>query len=276
MSRTHAVMPMRQLKPGIRRVRTLVPRLKPFGRWIAGVVAAVLAAVLTAWLLAWGPSPEGGSTSTTPPTTGSDLPFTVAVQSDAAARSWISDQPMAQIPARPGWQDDWWPWVRQVGAVDESPQDVFVTVQGRTEAQVTLTDLRVRVVERRPAIRGTRFGPAGGGGIVYRWVSANLDADPPKLSTHVDDGAKNSVPEHERRPIRFPYRVSVSDAETFEVLASTEKCDCSWVVELSWVSEGRLGTYVVDDGGKPFRVTGASNVVQSCLTGFEDVEECGQ
>lgn len=253
----------------IRRARALVPRLEPVGRWAAGVVAAALAAVLTAWLLAWGPTPDDRSPSATPAPTGSELPFTVAVRS--GARSWASDKPMAELPPRPGYYDDWRPWAAQVDAVDESPQVVYVTVQGRSDAQVTLTDLRVRVVARRPPLQGTLFGVPGGGDTVFRWVSVDLDADPPGLSTHLDEHAPAA--DHERRPIRFPYRVSRSDAETFEFHGYAERCDCAWVIELSWASEGRTGAHLIDNGGKPFRVTGASNIVRRCWTS-PDGEEC--
>jgi hypothetical protein len=254
----------------LRRASVLVRRMKPLGRWIAGVAAATVAAVLTTWLLAWGLTPDDRAEPATPGPAASGLPFTVKVLS-ARGGGWVSDKPMTEIPARPPWGEDWDPWADQVGAVVAPTQVVYFTVQGRSEAQVTLTDLKVRVVARRPAIRGTLFAPVEGGDTPYRWVSVDLDSDPPKTSTHVDEYGAAS--EHERRPIRFPYRVSLSDAESFEVDGVTTRCDCSWVIELSWVSQDRAGTYTVDDGGKPFRVTGRTNVLRTCST-LPDSEVC--
>lgn len=252
-----------------------MPRLSPLGRWLAGVAAAVATVVLTAWMLAWGlipqsqPQPQPSTTSQPqprPPTTaGDDVPFTVAVRAEQdVAFGWISDKPLSQIPARPSHDGDWEGWARRTGAVPADTLTVFFTVQGKTAAQVTLTDLRVRVVQRRPPLPGTRFVVAGGGPTTYRWVRADLDKEPPTLSSGTDELLERYTPAHERRPIRFPYRVALSDAETFAVEGWADECDCSWIIELSWASQGRVGKTIIDNGGAPFRVTGTGNATRRC------------
>jgi hypothetical protein len=106
------------------------------------------------------------------------------------------------------------------------------------------------------------------GGSLPTWIPI-----PPTLSASIDELSEDSVPAHERRPITFPYEVSLSDAETFLVDATTDSCDCRWVIELSWAAEGHVGTVVIDDNGKSFHVTGTSNITVSCLTSA-DGEEC--
>ncbi|MGC5330558.1 hypothetical protein [Micromonospora sp. DT62] len=260
------------------RVRALVRRLSPAGppagRWFAGVLAAVVTAMLTAWLLAWGLLPV---TPPPPPPDPDALPFTVAVRvGHDTPDGWVVEAPLAHVPARPAWSEDWSRWARDAAAVPASRQHVSFTVQGVDEAQVTLTDLRVRVVARRPALRGVFAAPGGGGPTAYRWVHATLDEDPPLLTAGLFEDGEKFVPEHERREIRFPYRVSLSDAETFLVIGYTENCDCDWKVEVDWAAQGRIGTVTVDDAGRPFRVTGAAGVRTECWTSPDGTEECRQ
>ncbi|WP_157747205.1 hypothetical protein [Micromonospora echinofusca] len=253
-------------------LRRLSPAGPPAGRWFAGVLAAVVTAVLTAWLLAWGLVPV---TPPPPPPDPDALPFTVAVRvGHDPPDGWVVEAPLADIPTRPVWSGDWTQWAREAAGAPASRQHVSFTVQGVDEAQVTLTDLRVRVVARRPAPRGVFAAPGGGGPTAYRWVHANLDEDPPLLTAGIFEEGEDFVPEHERKEIRFPYRVSLSDAETFLVIGYTENCDCDWKVEVDWAAQGRIGTVTVDDAGRPFRVTGTAGVHTECWTSPDGTEEC--
>lgn len=74
----------------------------------------------------------------------------------------------------------------------------------------------------------------------------------------------------------FPDKVSISDAETFVVEGRAGRCDCDWVIDLSWAAEGMTGTLTIDDNGKPLRVSGGDNVTRVCATGGgnESREQC--
>ncbi|HEX6967286.1 MAG TPA: hypothetical protein VF174_00435 [Micromonosporaceae bacterium] len=250
----------------IRRITAWLPRLSPVGQWMAGVAAAVVAALATSWVMAL-QAPEDRT---------EELPFTVAVgASQNATIGWISDRPLSQLPTRPSYQDDWSEWVSAADAVPVERHAVHLVVQGRSDAQVTILDMKVRVLARRPPITGTHFRKAGGDAGSFRWVAVDLDTEPPEMSSGLAEELLFLAPEHERRPIRFPYRVSLSDAETFVVEAYTQECDCYWVIELSWASQGRTGTTVIDDGGRPFRLSGLRDAVAGCFT-YSDREECEQ
>ncbi len=41
-------------------------------------------------------------------------------------------------------------------------------------------------------------------------LDANLDTDPPTLSPVVNEAFEDFATEHEKGPIRFPYRISIS------------------------------------------------------------------
>lgn len=259
-------------------------RLHPVGRWAAGVAAAVVATATTAWLLAWGllpddrqqarptqvsPSPAREDGDPTPHgDSPGDLPFTVAIKQLSDPNfGWITTLEPATAPPRPnhGFDGTWEDWAERAEAVPFDHDTIEFTVQGISDAQVTLTDLQVRVVERRPAIRGTRYGTAGGGPGVLRAATAYLDAEPPTMSNFYDGSFAWSLPRHEQRPIRFPYEVALSDAETFAILAWTDRCDCSFVIELDWASQGKTGTHVIDNDGEPFRVSGPGNTKRWCV-----------
>jgi hypothetical protein len=260
----------------------------------------VVTALLTAWLINWGLAPASPTDPPTPGSPGRDspgprspgqdssgLPFTIAVSSTWAPDvGWISDRPMAEIPPRPiGSESDpegdkavaqrWEEFVRRGGAVRTGGWGVQFTVQGKSSAQVTLTDLDVRVVARRHPVRGTMFLDVGGDPVEFRRLDADLDDRPVTLSSfYQKDWDFGTIPEHERRPIEFPYRVSLSDAETFVVRTSTDDCDCSWIMELSWTSEGRTGTLTIDDDGVPFRSTATANVTHRCGWLYAQPETC--
>lgn len=254
----------------------LLRRGKPLGGWLAGVAAAVVSTVVAAWIV----------TNDDPQPADDGLPFThsVRVYHDQAF-GWVSGRELPQLPDRPGFDGDWdrwgaeWDkWMAAAEAVPAVALEIDINIQGRSDAQVTLTDLRVRVVKRAPAIRGTVVLIPGGDPGFYRYVDVDLDEDPPAHSPTVDEAFDFLAQEHELRPIRFPYRVSLSAAESFLVNAHTDRCDCAFVIDLSWASQGRTGTVAIDDEGKPFRVTGRSNVTHTCTYwetfGSGTPEEC--
>lgn len=261
-------------------LKRLLRPLTPLGVWIAGIAAALIAAMATAWLpeLGFVPHPAPDLTLQSPatasmPAPSGGLPFTVAVKRQTLG-GWVIDQPLAQLPPRPRSYEGLSDWAREVGGIPADDLDVYMTVQGRSEAQVTLTNLRVRVTERRRNTHSVHVNINEGGPDAYRWVRVDLDTDPPKLSDELFDSPLNNAPAHERRPIRFPYEVSISDAETFLIKALANGCDCSFLIELDWMAEGKIGTVVVDDAGRPFRLAGSGGVQVRCT--FDGPQEICQ
>jgi hypothetical protein len=158
---------------------------------------------------------------------------------------FILPRPISQIGPPPS-GSDWkgrWAWAHKLGGIDSNASMIRVVVQGRTEAQVTLQGLAVEVLQRRQPFRGTDLAYMGlGGGEDVRHVDVDLDSDPPRTN-----GFGKGAPQ--------ALRVSVSDAEVFNLLAYTQRCDCLWIAKLHYVSDGRNGTVTIDDHGKPFRTT---------------------
>ncbi|MDQ3222940.1 MAG: hypothetical protein M3Q75_05625 [Gemmatimonadota bacterium] len=162
----------------------------------------------------------------------------------------------------------WRDWPPASSGVSASPDNVVIVVQGRSNAQVVLTGLKVRVHERRPPLPGTRLNAVCGDAGAFRWLEVDLDHNPPQPLPHYSqelaEGEKGFVPDWMLQPIQFPYKVSVSEAESFLIVANTEACDCTWDMELTWATQGRTGTSVIDNDGMPFRTTGTKDIVGRC------------
>jgi hypothetical protein len=207
------------------------------------------------------------------------VPFTVAVDhaQDPCGPGWLVLKAPGEFPDPVlGPAEDWTNWVRETGAIPAKTGNILLTLQGRSAAQVVITGMKARVTERRPAPEGTHVYQTCGDIGAFRWVSVRLDADPPRLTTDYDPSIAEIVeaPPQEMRPIRFPYRISISDAETFSIFGQAERCDCAWHLELTWSSEGRTGTHVVDVDGRPFRTAGLSNIVATCVKTREAPLRC--
>ncbi|OHV33169.1 hypothetical protein CC117_23635 [Parafrankia colletiae] len=207
-----------------------------------------------------GPSPLPGA-----------APLTVAVNqlTPVCGSDWVapwkvppSSAPLISEQTVGGWRD----WAPGRSGADASPGDVRITVQGTTEAQVILTDLKVRVVRRDPPLAGRTLQAPCGGSSAYRWLHVDLDAEPPRAVYVEDSESVDGEPDENLQPIEFPYEVSLTDAEVFLIMATTEECDCRWTVELSWSSQSRTGTISIGDDGEPFRTTGIKNAPPCALT----------
>lgn len=186
---------------------------------------------------------------------------------------WITPQPpdavvaalnsmMQSSASPPGWtQSSLGP-----GGAQVSGGEIQLLVQGTGKAEVSLTDVRVRITANRPPLRGTKVESPCGDAPPYRYLSADLDTSPVKIDAPFRaDLAPNGTPERNLVPIRFPYTVSLSDGELFIVEANTVKCDCDWVLDIDWASGTRSGTVTVDNAGTPFRTSSDAEISARCV-----------
>ncbi|MFD3426648.1 helix-turn-helix domain-containing protein [Nocardia fluminea] len=202
-------------------------------------------------------------------------PLTIAVnRGHNPTEGWVSVLAPAEAPPRPVSHGVWAGWSNAADAVPANKRSIILTVQGTSSAAVTLTDLRLRVIQRRPAVHGTRYF-VGGSGPAFRWVSFDIDSVPPAVSAHYFEPYAKNMPLQERRPIRFPYEVSIEESESLLVEVRARECDCEFTIELDWASQGRAHTEILNDEGKPFRVTGLANVDISCAArALPHLEDC--
>jgi hypothetical protein len=229
-------------------------------RWLFGLVIAGVAAALTSYV-------TGGVTAGVDRARAlveeESAPVGVTVTSSGARGSghWVFTDSIGSVKSLPlptgdlGDLEVWDAWAGQHGGMDGDMTAVEVVVEGTTPYPVVLRELTVDVVERRPAPRGVHVMPFGGGPVGVRHFQVDLDKSPPNVA---------SLPaEFDDTPaIDFPYRVSQTEPEVLSIRAYTLGCDCSWRANLEWVYQGKTGTTVIDDRGKPFRTVAGARSVQ--------------
>ncbi|WP_158973359.1 hypothetical protein [Streptomyces griseus] len=116
---------------------------------------------------------------------------------------------------------------------------VKMSVEALVPHAVVLRLLNVVVDGRQPALHletGPQQAP-----LPYRKFLVDLDISEPRL---VPQGSAD-----------FPYVVTQTGPEIFEVMAYTGGQCVDWHLELEVVSQGETCTVVVDDDGRPFRVS---------------------
>lgn len=201
-----------------------------------------------------GGGPSAGKSEKPPAGTGTPLTWTVNshIWNAGCGHDYVIDKPPAQVPPPPTSQDAA-NWAGTQGAIHGRETMVQISVQGKNSTAVVLEDLRVRVVSRGAPVKGNSYAmdQGCGGALTPRSFSVNLDKDRPIAHSEPGNDGENVIP-----AVRMPYRVSAEDPEILLVTARTEACDCSWYLELDWSSQGRTGTVLVDDHGRPFRTTG--------------------
>ncbi len=232
-------------------------RLTAARKWLVGIALAALTVVLTdlatgairdSWDALFGESVS---------------PLTVTADVTRSRRTaFVFAEPLAALTPPPedlgSSPDARLRWAADNQGVDADVTVVEVIVEGTGEAPVILRSLTVDVVGRDEPPEGAFVAAEGAGAIAVRRFDVDLEQDPP---TAVFAAPDEPTPGQEE-PIDFPYRVSLTDPEVFNLYASARSCDCRWTATLHWVSGGEEGSTVIDDGGEPFRTAASVGAVE--------------
>ncbi|MFE3906876.1 helix-turn-helix domain-containing protein [Streptomyces sp. NPDC059153] len=214
------------------------------------------------------PPPGSGAASASAPTghgasagarpgaqTGGGVPLSATISSynweEPCGQHYVLDQKPEDVPPPPPPQDTRG-WARALGGVDGGSMQLEVTVQGKSGQAVVLNGLHVRTLSRKAPLAWSAYsmGEGCGSGITPQSFDVDLDDSRPALTPVAGQQGDVRVP-----PKKFPFRVSSTDVEVFDLKAHVEGHDVSWYLELEWSSGGRKGTLRIDDGGKPFRTS---------------------
>jgi hypothetical protein len=162
---------------------------------------------------------------------------------------FIVQRPIAEVGPPPNGDDEQgrYRWAKEMGGVDALGTALRLVIRGRSEAPVTLHNLKVEVVGRRPPLAGTLLTYSGqGAGQAVRYFEIDLDEQSPTVA-YVDRSGAKEVP--------FPYRISQTEQEIFDIYASTLRNYVQWRLHLAYTDEEGSRTFVIDDGGEPFETT---------------------
>lgn len=191
----------------------------------------------------------------TKPKGGTGQPPTVTISSynwdGPCGQHYLLNQDADHVPPPPD-PEDTRGWARALGGVDGGRMRMELTVQGTSKEAVVLQGLNVRVLNRAAPLERSSFSIADGcgSGIEPQSFDVGLDDSRPSLKPVAGKQGDEVVP-----PKNFPFRVSSSDVEVFDLNAHVEGHDVRWYLELEWSSGGRTGIMRIDDGGEPFRTS---------------------
>ncbi|MFJ5992297.1 hypothetical protein [Lentzea sp. NPDC092896] len=197
-------------------------------------------------------------------------PLAVAVKTltDGCRFAWVASKSPAELEAvsDPSIRSDRWAtWEHTKDGAQASEASFTITAQGHeATSNVVITGIRVKVLERKPPLKGTILSGQCGEPVNAHYMDVDLDREQPvSFPDDLDPDAAASLAAEGLRvdPIRFPYSVSSTQPEVFTVSAHTLSCDCTWMIELDWSAGGRSGVQTVGNNGKPFRTTSRQNGV---------------
>jgi hypothetical protein len=138
-------------------------------------------------------------------------------------------------------------WAKAMDGIDAHSTVLRLVIRGRADEPVILHALEVEKVADEPPLEGTLLSYLGqGAGQVVRFFDIDLDQDPAKVEYVGESGTP---------AVLFPYRVSSSELEVFDIRATTLKSYVKWRLVLRYSAAGKNDALVIDDGGRPFETT---------------------
>ena len=162
---------------------------------------------------------------------------------------FLVDRPIQRVPRPPNGNsfEGRFEWAKALGGVDAEASLIRVVVAGKTKSPVLLQGLRFKLVDSRPALKGTLLSYMGiGAAQGVRYIEVNLGNHPP---TWKYLGLEGQPEEH------FPLRVTESDSEVFDILAYGPRGDDYWQLALDYTADGEQHSATIDDDGEPFHTT---------------------
>ncbi|MCX5430916.1 helix-turn-helix domain-containing protein [Streptomyces sp. NBC_00257] len=220
------------------------------------------------------PVPSGSATVSSPPSGGASatsgkhgtgagsggqqsggVPLSATISSynweEPCGQHYVLDQKPEDVPPPPSPQGTRG-WAKALGGVDGGSMQLEVTVQGKSALPVVLNGLHVRTLSRKAPLAWSAYsmGEGCGSGVTPQSFDVDLDDSRPNLTPVAGQQGDTRVP-----PKDFPFKVSSTDVEVFDLKVHVEGHDVSWYLDLEWSSGGRTGMLRIDDGGKPFRTS---------------------
>ncbi|MEV5680122.1 helix-turn-helix domain-containing protein [Streptomyces sp. NPDC052069] len=207
-------------------------------------------------------TPSTSATGSAPPRSASPkapaaggVPVTATISSynweEPCGQYYLLDQKPDDVPPPPVPQDTRG-WAKALGGVDGGAMMLELTLQGTSKDVVVLQAMHVRVLGRNAPLPWSAYsmGDGCGSGVTPQSFDIDLDDSRPRSKPVAGKQGDTVVPAK-----GFPYQVSSTDVEVFNLDAHVEGHDVTWYLELEWSSGGRKGTLRIDDHGKPFRTS---------------------
>ncbi|MFG1646949.1 hypothetical protein ACGFMK_42290 [Amycolatopsis sp. NPDC049252] len=245
--------------------------------WLAGGLVVALAATGVVWL--W---PSGSTAGDQPDQVPSALRVTADLSAnDHAPWGYASEDPgfpdsgLATRLARPmaATEDQALALdVRLTGAASLEHQVIRLHLEGPKAGQVVVTDIRVVIRKKTPPLNGSLVLVPPQGAEDSAQTLLNLDDRFPVLQEAVQD--KNTDRNYPAGPYFPTHTIKLTNGETSEVVvtALASKSAYDYVLAVVYQVGKEIRQTIIDNAGKPFRVTGyscAGSQVASYRTAYE-------
>jgi hypothetical protein len=248
-------------------------RTTKFRVWFIGILAAALAAILTGWIVA---APGWVKERVAP---SSPITFSVQRELDYCLQYVVPKQ-IGEISEPPADNEAdttaWSKWAISQGGADFLASKVLITIRGTNKSPVTVTGIKIHVVERKPALAGSVVSNGCGGPIDARYAEFDLDNNPPRMSSSSSIPVMWGGEEWRATPLKFPYQVTDTQSESLLLIGTTEEY-AAWTASLSWTDGNKSGVEAIDFDGKPFRTSDFKNAKEYVRvgSGWKTIEELG-
>jgi len=137
-------------------------------------------------------------------------------------------------------------WLKLNKGVDAGATKLQLIVQGKVSKPILLSEMRVKVLQVMPPVKGIPVSCPTAGEANIRGIEIDLDAKLPRAT--YQDG---------NRP--FGFTVQAGETETFNIVAKTARGHYKWVIDLDVVIEGDQRTIEIVGPGGPFETTARSS-----------------
>jgi hypothetical protein len=142
-------------------------------------------------------------------------------------------------------------WLSERGAYDGGFAHIELTLTGCQ--YVRILSMRAVILSRAKPLTGTRFSSAAQGEDADVSLYFNLDAASPVAK--VEDVTGHLQPYFANKT----FSLSPNEQDTFAITADTNKWAVTWSLDIVYLYKGQTVNKIIDNDGKPFRVTAEYN-----------------
>lgn len=138
-----------------------------------------------------------------------------------------------------------------LGAVRVGRSYKDLVVEGSTDRDVTIVDLRAEVVDRRPPMHGAEIHCQSAGGIGGIGISFDFD-EPKPVARRVSEDTNNGKPYFLNGDAIM---LKQGEVQPIQITAMTTHGYVVWNIVADLVVDGESETITIDDNGEPFQLT---------------------
>jgi hypothetical protein len=164
--------------------------------------------------------------------------------------------------------------LRSHGGVDVQKLSLRIVLEGRSNEEVRILDIRPVAVRRTAPIDGTLFNVTPQGSTPTLRMIVDLDDAVPVLRTAVigpRDELIGTRPFFEEKTIRLRDR----ERDVVLIRATAERYSVAFKLEVDYVVGARRKRTVIDNRGRPFRVTGTSCTTEPGVASYKRIYDLG-